>query len=60
MIKEKCTLKLKEEIESKRERLNEIVISECEKEEILKFSQELDILISQYTRCVNTRTKSSR
>ena len=60
MIKEKCTLKLKKEIENKRERLNKIIISECDKEEILKFSQDLDILISQYTKCVNTRIKSSR
>lgn len=50
MKKEEYELELKKEIENKREKLNKIVINEPNKEEVLKFSQELDILISQYTK----------
>lgn len=39
---------LKEEIQIKREELNKIVLDELDKDRILKFSQELDILISKY------------
>ena len=60
MKKEEYIVKLKAEIENKRERLNKIVISESSKEEILKFSQDLDILISKYMKWVNTEIKSSR
>lgn len=60
MKNEENIIKLKKEIEKKRERLNQIVISESSKDEILKFSQELDVLISMYTRHINTEIKSSR
>lgn len=39
---------LKEEIRQKQEKLNKIVLEGKDKEQILRFSQELDILISQY------------
>ncbi len=39
---------LKEEIQMKREELNKIILEELDKDRILKFSQELDVLISQY------------
>lgn len=55
MKKEEYTIKLKREIENKREKLNKIVINEPNKEEILKFSQELDILISEYTKYRNKK-----
>lgn len=42
-------IRLKEEIERKREKLNLIVVNKIDREEILKFSQELDILIMEYT-----------
>lgn len=57
MEKEKYARILKEEIENKREKLNKIILSEPNKEEILKFSQDLDILISKYTKYVNSRIK---
>lgn len=57
MKKEKYIVKLKKEIEKKREKLNKIVIDEPNKEEILKFSQELDILISQYTKYMRSEQK---
>lgn len=59
MIEEQYRLKLKEEINNKRERLNKIILVESDKEEILKFSQDLDILISEYTKYVNSGIKSS-
>lgn len=59
MKKEECTMKLKEEIENKRRILNRIIMEETSKEEILKFSQDLDILISEYTRYVNKGIKNS-
>lgn len=49
MIKNRKIKILKEEIEKKREQLNKIVIEEISKDKILKFSQELDVLISEYT-----------
>ena len=59
MKKEEYELELKKEIENKREKLNKIVINEPNKEEVLKFSQELDILISQYTKyLLNIETKN--
>lgn len=39
---------LKEEIRQKQEELNKIVLEGKDKEHILRFSQELDVLISQY------------
>lgn len=39
---------LKEEIQTKREQLNRIISQGSDKERILKFSQELDELISKY------------
>lgn len=39
---------LKEEIRRKQEELNRIIVEGKDKEQILKFSQELDILISKY------------
>ncbi len=39
---------LKKEIEEKRVRLNKLVNGEINKEEVLRFSEELDCLISQY------------
>lgn len=60
MIEEQCRLKLKEEINNKRERLNKIILCEPDKEKVLKFSQDLDILISEYTKCVSSGIKSSR
>jgi len=46
---------LKEEIEKKRSELNKIIIEGTEKDRILSFSQELDILISRY--CSNQLKK---
>lgn len=61
MKSDEYTVDLKKEIENKREKLNRIVINEPNKEEILRFSQELDILISQYTKYVfDLETKNSR
>lgn len=39
---------LKEEIRRKQEELNKIVLEGKDKEQILRFSQELDVLISRY------------
>jgi len=39
---------IKQRIEIKREDLNKIIIEGLDKEKILNFSQELDILISEY------------
>lgn len=58
MKKEEYTVKLKKEIENKREKLNRIVTEEPSKEEVLKFSQELDILITQYTKYINPGIES--
>ena len=52
MKDEEYKLELKKEIENKREKLNKIIIDEPNKGEVLKFSQELDILISEYTKYV--------
>ena len=60
MKKQEYTMKLKKEIEDKREKLNKIVIDEPNKKEILKFSQELDLLISEYTKYINMEIKNSR
>jgi len=44
-----CTLnKLKEEIRKKQEKLNKIILEGKNKDQILRFSQELDILITEY------------
>lgn len=44
-----CTLnKLKEEIRKKQEKLNRIILEGKNKDQILRFSQELDILITEY------------
>lgn len=40
--------KLKEEIESKRKELNEVVSGDLDRAKILRFSQELDVLIVKY------------
>lgn len=39
---------LKSEIERKRRELNNIILKERDKELIVKFSQELDLLINQF------------
>ena len=57
MIEEQ--IKLKEEINGKREKLNHIILYESDKAEILKLSQDLDILISQYIKYLNSDIKSS-
>lgn len=44
-----CTLnKLEEEIRKKQEKLNRIILEGKNKDQILRFSQELDILITEY------------
>lgn len=48
MNNKKEMLRLKYKIEEKREELNEIVLKKIDKKEILKFSQELDLLIAEY------------
>lgn len=60
MNKQEYEIKLKREIEDKREKLNKIVIDEPNKDEVLKFSQELDLLISEYTKYINMEIKNSR
>ncbi|HEY8361724.1 MAG TPA: Spo0E family sporulation regulatory protein-aspartic acid phosphatase [Tissierellaceae bacterium] len=46
---QQCTLnKLKEEIRKKQEKLNRIILEGKNKDQILRFSQELDILITEY------------
>ena len=48
MNNKKELIRLKYEIEKKREKLNEIVLNKIDKNKILQFSQELDILIAEY------------
>lgn len=45
---DKKLIKLQEEIELKRNHLNNIVIEETDKREIMKISKELDVLITEY------------
>ena len=52
MNNKKEMLRLKFKIEEKREELNEIVLKKIDKKEILKFSQELDLLIAEYSSSV--------
>ena len=48
---------LKTEIEIKREKLNSLVIGEVSKEEVLKFSIELDELIHKYYKYSNAKNE---
>lgn len=53
-------IELKEEIEEKREKLNKVVLDSKGKDEILRFSQELDILITKYTSYMTKKDGNSR
>ncbi|NLY84856.1 MAG: Spo0E family sporulation regulatory protein-aspartic acid phosphatase [Tissierellia bacterium] len=46
--KQNTLRQLREEISRKQEELNRIVLEGNDKEQILRFSQELDVLISKY------------
>lgn len=48
MKKNREIQKLKEEIEVQREELNKIVVQSKNKEKIIRISEKLDVLISQY------------
>ena len=48
MCKNELIEELKEEIELKRKRLNEMVVDSVDKEAVLKFSVELDDLIGRF------------
>lgn len=48
MDKDKRVEELREEIHRKRDELNKIVAEELDRDKILKFSQDLDQLISKY------------
>ncbi len=50
MTNDKLLEKLKNQIEEKKRRLNEMVLEEINKKEILEFSEELDQLILEYSR----------
>ncbi|NLW22492.1 MAG: Spo0E family sporulation regulatory protein-aspartic acid phosphatase [Tissierellia bacterium] len=50
MTNDKLLEKLKNQIEEKKRRLNEMVLEEINKKEILEFSEELDQLILEYYR----------
>ena len=47
-MRDKGLTKLQEEIEYKRNHLNNIIIEEIDKFEIMKISKELDVLITEY------------
>lgn len=59
-MKDKNIRKLKDEIENKREKLNNIVNQGIDKDKILKFSQELDLLINEYTFASMPKIKNGR
>lgn len=48
-MRDKTIIKLKKEIETKQSYLNKIIIEEIEKVEVIRISQELDMLITEYT-----------
>lgn len=48
---------LKSEIEVKREKLNNLILREVSKEEVLKFSVELDKLIHKYYKYSNKKNE---
>lgn len=60
MLKDKKIEKIKEKIKVKREELNKIVLKEIGKDEVLKFSQELDLLIGEYSSYIAKGMKNSR
>ncbi|WP_313757599.1 aspartyl-phosphate phosphatase Spo0E family protein [Tissierella sp.] len=48
MIEKWCEKNIKREIQIKREELNKILLEGLDKDKILRFSQELDLLINKY------------
>lgn len=57
MCHEHLLEELKSEIEVKREKLNNLILREVSKEEVLKFSVELDILIHKYYKYSNKKNE---
>ena len=47
-MKNKIITKLKQDIELKQSYLNKVIIEEIEKVEVIRISQELDTLITEY------------